>query len=555
VSEPGFIYLVEMDVYDTDLAINRTLRFSSQRGFVTAPTDTPPHVLYEPVLEQAFEMSRSIYAPGTTQGQSRTGIGEVVLINANGDLDFLVLCVLGGRPLTIRRGPADGTTLAQFPAIFRGTMEQAEFTTTRTTIKLRDNQALLQTSLAREKFAGTNVLPFGLEGTPSDLQAKPKPLVFGRVRNATLPLVNTAQLVYQISARAVRHVDAVYVRGGPLVFQGTYASEAELFNVALAPTLSGYKVWYDTDRAYLRLGASPSAPVTADVTAEASDAQCTAAQLFRAVLHHTGLDDTALLLSDVTALDDRTTAVCGVFVADDTRTAAVLDNIATSVGAWWGENAFGLYRIARLERPSTSPVLTLAANDLIGPLARLATNDPERGLPASRVTIRYARNYTVQVTDVVGSVSDARRSELAQAYREVTLVNEAVAAIYTPPTELTYETLLYDEPDALAEATRRLALRSVQRHRFQVTVKLTDETAAVDLGDSIGLYYQRFLLAITGNEEGQAFVVIGVEPDARAGYVIFTLWGNSLSTRNLVEAGTLDFLVTNDGQYLITNDF
>ncbi len=545
----SFIYLAEITGRSLDDGSEKVFRFSSGQGFTTSPTDTPANTPYDIGIDQPIEVTRSIYQPGTTEGRSKVGFGDLVLLNPDGSLDHLLRYAFDGRDVVVRRGKASASLLSEFTDVFVGTMEQAEFSVTRITFKLRDKQAALMLPLQSNTYSGDNALPAGLEGTSGDLAGKTKPLPFGIVKNAPAPCVNTARLIYQPKDGTLASVDAVRDRGIALVNAGTYASLADLQNDALAPLAGTYKSYLAGG--YVRLGSSPVGAVTFDVTEGATGADRTAAALFRRVLQYMGVDLADIRSSDLTTLDAKNSAPIGIWIDSDIRASDVLDQIANTVGAWWGVDASGKYRIVRLERPKAPVSATFTANDIIGPPTRISTADPERGVPAYRVTVRYARNYTVQ-SDLAAGVSDADRAYLAQEYREASAVDASVQLQHLLAVALTYDTLFANEADALTEARRRLALRAVQRHRFEIVSDFNTETAAVDIGDTVGLGHPRFGLNLEGEDDGLDFIVLGVDPDARDGRVKFTLWGSSLTAVNLVtNAGA--FLVTDDGAYLITD--
>jgi hypothetical protein len=544
----AFCYLAEITAYEKATATVRVLRYSTGLGFTSGAGDTPAHTSYDPRLEQAIEVTRTIFAPGTTQGQSKSGFGNLVILNPDGELDGLLNYAFDGRAIVVKRGPANATSLTEFVTVFVGTMEQADFNTDRVTLKLRDRQALLQVLIQTTKYAGTNALPDGLEGVAGDLAGKPKPLCYGVVFNVEPPCVNTARLIYQVNDGAVQSVGNVYDRGIALTNGGTYASQADLLNDALQPSAGAYKAWLAGGM--FRLGSSPAGTVTADVTQGATAADRTAAMLYKAVLLRMGFTVGDILMSDLTTLDGQNSAELGIYIRDETKGAEVLDMIANTVGAWWGANTAGLYRIALVEKPFSTPIYTFTANEMIGPLLRVPTADAERGTPAYRVTVRYARNYTPQ-TDLAGGVSAARRAVVAQEWREATRVESSVQTVHLLAVALEYNCLFAYEADAYLEANRRLALRSIQRHRFEITTIFNDETSALDLGDIVGLLHPRYDLTLPGDEAGQNFVLTGVEPDAQGGRLRLTLWGNSFDTFNIVSTAG-EYIVTSSGDYLVT---
>ncbi|MBK8006745.1 MAG: hypothetical protein IPK12_23435 [Gemmatimonadetes bacterium] len=299
---------------------------------------------------------------------------------------------------------------------------------------------------------------------------------------------------------------------------GTYASTTALQDDSLAPAPGTFKTLVGSG--YFRLGSPPAGQVTADIAQGAAAANRTAGQLFAAVLQRAGKSAGDWSAADVTALDAAQSGILGFWTAEETTFAEVLDQIAASVGAWWGVDRLGIYRIQRFTAPSGRPVLQLTANDLLEPLRREATTDDGKGLPTWRTVLRYARNFTVQERDVAWGVTDARRAFLATSWRETVAEDTAVKTAHLLAGQTLEETLLVSSSVAGTEATRRQTLRGRLRHRFTAVLALTEETEVIDLGDVVHLTHPRFNLA-----GGARFRVVGLEPDARRGRLRLALWG------------------------------
>jgi hypothetical protein len=206
------IFLAEITAW-TPAGATTVLRYSNT-GYTTGASDTPASTYYDARISQAVDVSRSMFTPGSTQGSSIVGVGDLTLLNGDTLLDPLKEYSFDGRAITIRRS----TTLnpvypTDFATIFAGTMQSAEFTPGIIRIKLRDLLAGLNLPFQPTKYAGTNALPAGLEGVATDLQGKPKPVTYGVVFNISPPCVNTSKLIYQVNDGAVSSVDAVYDKG------------------------------------------------------------------------------------------------------------------------------------------------------------------------------------------------------------------------------------------------------------------------------------------------------------------------------------------------------
>lgn len=299
---------------------------------------------------------------------------------------------------------------------------------------------------------------------------------------------------------------------------GTYASLADLSDDALAPVPGTFKAY--AAGGYFRLGSTPAGLITADVLEGTAASDRTAAQCFKRALVRAGKTGADYSASDLTALDALTTAVLGLYVDAETALSDVLTRIAASVGAWWGVDQAGLFRIQQFVAPSGSPVASFTANDLLRPLDRQATNDLGGGVPVFKSIVRWGRKWAVQTSDLAGSVTDVRRAELAQEWREASTTVAGVQTAHPLSPQLVEDSLLTTESDAQAEATRRQTLRGIRRDRFPLLVTLDAANAAIDLGHVVSLSHARF-----GLSAGKLFRVIGIRPDARANRVELMVWG------------------------------
>ena len=66
------------------------------------------------------------------------------------------------------------------------------------TFQCRDALHALDINLLTTKYAGTNAMPAGVEGTTDDIGGTPKPVLLGTCKNVTPKQVNTSKKIYQI---------------------------------------------------------------------------------------------------------------------------------------------------------------------------------------------------------------------------------------------------------------------------------------------------------------------------------------------------------------------
>lgn len=511
----GTSYVVEIPYFDG----SEQVAYFGTHGFTTRPSDTPADTLVLGRVLTPALVRRDIFDIRTVGGQSRVGYGELVLKNEDGALDWLKTVAVDGRDLVVRYG--DNPTVA-YPAayatLFTGTMEEIEFTLDAVKVRLRDRQVITLSPLQDVLFAGDNVLPDGVEGLASDLQGKPKPVLRGGCFNVTPVDVNTSKLIRQASHDPIRDVAAVYDSGALLARNtGTaYASQVEI--EASAPGEGEYQVW--KDGGMIRLGSAPIGQLTMDVIEGTTPADRTAAAMYRRCLEDAGVSPSAISAADCAALDAANRATLGLYYTQEITLQQVLDDICRSVGAWWGTDKDGLWRIKRLEAPSGSPSLALTVVDIVGGSLRRVPLSSD-GIPVHRVTVAAVENYTPQTSGLAGNVSAARRARLAQRWQDAVAVDEAIAAEFLLSPELRVESKLSCLGAAQVEADRLLALHGVRRDCFEFTVIATAAMlAAIDLGVVLSLTYDRF-----GLDAGPLFVVIGYQLDPSAGTIDVTVWG------------------------------
>lgn len=508
-------YLVEIEAYNPATSALTTLYFSSN-GFTSTGSDSPAHQHYEARLLQPGLMRRDIFNQGATGGASTTGYGLIELVNV-GALDGIVDYGFDGRAIRILLGEQSAAR-STFTTVFKGTMEQAEFTWERLSLRIRDRLSEFDRPIQSSLYLGNNNLPAGLEGTADDLKGKPKPLVYGQVFNVSPPLVNSSRLIYQIHDGALASVDRVMDQGAALTAGALYSSQADM--ESNAPAAGMYRAWLAGG--YIRLGTTPVGQVTADATQGASASNRTVAQIIKSIaIDRGGIASGDVVSADVTALDTASaSAIVGIFILESTSIKTALDAIANSVGAWYSFDRLGRLRMAQLTTPTGAALGEFNQQDIVS-LERTPTNDTDRGIPAYQVRISYARNYTVMNSSIAGSVSVGFRAWLAEEHRTLTATDTGVLTQHLLSPVLEFESLLVAAADAQSEANRRLTLYKTRRERLNVRLQVAPGvTDTVDLGNIVTIKIDRF-----GYSAGKKFRVIGIQPDYRTGSIDLTLWG------------------------------
>ncbi len=511
----GTSYVVELHYFD---GAPQVVYFGTH-GFTTRPTDTPADTtILGRVLTPAL-VRRDIFDIRTVGGASRVGYGELVLKNEDGALDWLKTVAVDGRDLVVRYGDSPDVAFpAAYAKVFTGTMEELEFTLDAVKVRLRDRQVITLSPLQPELYDGSNVLPDGVEGLESDLKGKPKPVLRGACFNVTPVDVNSSKLIRHASKDPIRDVAAVYDSGALLArnIGPAYTSQVEI--EATAPSEGEFQVW--KDGGMIRLGSAPIGQLTMDVIEGTTPNDRTAAAMYRRCLVDAGVSLGTISAADCAALDAANRATLGLYYTEEIKLQQVLDDICRSVGAWWGTDKDGIWRIRRLEAPSGTPAFTLTQTEIEeDTLHRVPLNND--GIPVHRVTVAAVENYTPQTTGLAGNVSAARRARLAQRWQDAVAEDLTIAEEFLLSPELRVESKLSCLTAAQVEANRLLALHGVRRDCFEFRLIATAaKLAAVDLGVVIQLTYDRF-----GLDAGQLFVIIGYQLDPTAGTIDVTVWG------------------------------
>lgn len=507
------IYLAEIDCAIDAAGTVKTLRFSTD-GFVTEPSDVPASTYYDARISNPGGVMRLMFSDATTSGQSKVSFGTLELVNIDGGLDYMLPYSFDKRQFRLLVGDT-GQPYSSFTVALRGTMETVELSYKSVSVILRDRQAELALLLCQKRYGGTNVLPAGQDGS-ADILGAAVPRLYGTVTNIEPVLCNTSRLIYQVHDGAINDVQAVYDAGLALTKGADYTSIADMH--ATAPAAGQYRIY--KAGGYFRLGSSPTGQLTCDAQNGATAASRTTAQIIKQIALDMGISNADIAAADVTALDAASSAECGLFIKDDTTGLAAMDTVAASAGAYVAFDRLGVLRMAQLTIPSGTPVLTIK-DYIVQDIDRDRSNDANKGLPVHRVTVNYAKNYTVQTSGIAGAVTAARKNIIGKASQQQMAEDASVAVQYLSSPEMTRDTCLVSAADAIAEAARLLAIFKVRRDIFRLTIRVDQATiAALDLGAVVNVIYKRF-----GMSSGKLLRILGIESDYDSNTAKLTLWG------------------------------
>lgn len=513
-----WVYLVELT--GKRASTTDTYRYAT-RDYTTAPSDALPNSWYAGRVVGIGPIERRIFAAGESgvraNPRSEVSVGVIDLSNVDGELDDTFMHVsFRERQVRVLRVAA-GAAYATAEVVLVGSIGQAALGGDTVSVSIRDHLYLLDSQHQTATYGGTNSLPSGVDGT-AELAGKPKPLLYGSAFKLPPPCVNTSRLIYQISARALQSVDAVYDGGVALTAGATYASQADMESTSPAP--GEYRAWLAGGM--IRLGSSPVYRLTVDATAD-SAANSTAAQLLNALAAARGI--TSIDAADITTLDAQNAAVLGMWVDDGRTTMEIMDVVARSVGAWYGFDRLGVLRMQRIALPSGT------AGDgslpVVAPWNAVMCESVPTGedVPTLEIVLRCKRYYLTQSrSDLAGAVSDADAADLAQQWRDATTAGGISPNPYARTLRAERETAFADPTDAIIESARLFNITKYRLRTYLVRgVDMSDELLRdLDLNQAIELRWQRYGLGLT---VGTVRLLIGIRMDVLAQRADLTVWG------------------------------
>lgn len=497
-------WLLRAEPWDEAAAAVRPLYFSDV-GFTTGPAESPAHTYWDRRIQTPLVVRQSLFGGAASSGRSEISLGSVTLANDDGALDDLAALDWDGRFVELRFTPRARPVLADFAVMFSGTAERLVPGDT-LEIELRDLQLLLDEPYQVATFAGTG----GVEG-PAAYKGRRKPRLLGTQRQFVPLLLDEANQVYCIGDGPIGAVLEVRDRGVVLPLDADYASYAAL----VAAAIPAGKVATCLALGLFRLNGAVAGPLTVDARGAAPGG--TALGRFADLVQHVVDTDTSLGPADFAA---GTVAACNALAgqtlghwydgAGETTVRGVLDQLADSVGCFYGFDDARKLVLGRLDAPAATPDFAFTARDLLS----------LRPLPVARrlkkqVVAWGRRLRPLGEGEIAGSVTD--KTLLMEEWRLEEDASAAVAAASLLSREERLESRFDTAADALAEAQRRVALHGPRRAAFEAVVPFV---AGLRPGMTVRLTDPRFGLA-----GGRSFRAMRVDRDAAAETVTMELWG------------------------------
>ncbi|OSM08500.1 phage tail protein [Magnetofaba australis] len=450
----------------------------SRSGYISHASDSPAHTTYDGVIIEPVTITRQLNG---LSGQASRAWGDIVFANPEGLMDaWLTEATFAGHPVSLKLGdPA--WSLADFRTALTGVGGRLSYAGAALRLEVHDHGATL------DRPVQSNLLTSGPETD------NPKPLLYGRVYNTSPVLIDATVRVYQLHDGALQSVDAVRDNG------------------VLLTAVTDYSV--DLANGAITLVSEPAGQITVDAVSTTQ----TAADIIEALVTREALTSGDLDADAFAALNTLCPQPLGLYIRQRRNLVDAIQEVAASVGAWWGFTRLGKFTVGRMPDLSTpgDPVLDLGPDDLHAEIPRHEPLDA----PPWRIRLGYHRHWTVQDADgLAGSVSAEARAAFSQEYSTASASDAAIQtqwSLASDPDQI--PALLADEADASTEASRRLTQNQSARHKW--TFRTQAGALAADLGDVVRITHPH----IPSWENGRSGIVTALRETPSDNHIDITL--------------------------------
>ena len=245
-----------LDANDTPITL-----FFSDKGYKDPTTGQ----YYDSRMRQPARINVTGNDGGLLRVMNSKSIGEIILNNIDGKLNYLLDYAFDGREVTLQLIDPDGVVTTWFKGIITRFYQQGNDLQ----LTLKSLSESLDLPLVQERYQGTG----GVEGLATDIKGNVKPRVYGQVTNITPTLCFATSGVYQASDLPTCVIENVYDKGVQLTLGVTRATLADLLANTPAANV------YDRFQGYFRLGTTTVQQITCDCTDRVSIGSATIAGL------------------------------------------------------------------------------------------------------------------------------------------------------------------------------------------------------------------------------------------------------------------------------------
>lgn len=507
LSDPQAIrgIFIEATVYNV-LTTSEELVYLSSTAYISEDAS----LVFNPVINGAITLNESL----SVDGGINFSFGDIPILNVNGEFDTWLdntKYVWANRPIQVYLGDPrwQVTDLTQFKTdflkIFDGLIGDIDSSSLElVNLKIRDKMERLNSPISEEKMGS-----YGTWAGGDPNEDTYKPIVFGEVHNLSPLLIDPASLEYMINNGTTERLIEVRDNGVPLYTDPTLTSGCSVVDLAngkfeLAHPLVG-------DITVSVQGVKRSIDLTDG--SELASYNNNIANLIALITMKFGKQGvTNLTASDIdlpnfSSFASANTQAVGIAVLDRENVLDVCQQLASSIGAQIVFDSTGKLKIIRLGE-GFSPTVYITEDDIL-----FGTFSISRKLDVTAGTkIAYCKNWTVQ-SNLQTGIPEEHKKMFATEWYTATAVDSSTKTLYKlhgEPEQI--ETLLLDNADASAEASRRNNYTKVQKTIYKFTGKPT--LLNVKLGQSVNLTYNRF-----GLQSGKVGQIYSRSPDWIAGTV------------------------------------
>lgn len=498
------VFVIEITMAVDAAGTLQTHLACSGEGFATRPTDTPANTAVPPTLIDPGSLRREMFSGDRVFGAVRPAFGEVVLYNGDGRYDSWEHHGFDGRDCVLRWGPVGGAYPADFAAVVICTVEGITLTETEARLRLRDNTVLLDKPFLKDTFTGLS------PGEGSNI-----PSLKGNVKHRYIgatPWVGVPQLVSDHSGRTIFHVTTgdiggnteLYDNGNQLGREATPAGE--FWSYASFPSEGRFWAHSENGSSFIRTGSRPVGDLRVDMDATQVGGAAWDMQTLVTEAGYAG-----------SFVGTQIPNINGIFADSGITYADIFDDAATYAGMWYGFDRLGRFTSKVFDAPSGTPVLTLSRSNC---LSVKRSPVPGMEVPLHQLSVNSIQTWKSNFTSPSGQFRNYFQAEnwigkFTRKDASILLKHKAARSLHMDmrigPFNDGEFRLLFD---------RFMALFGVDRSLFTVTVPLSAQTMAVDLGDVLKLQWPRFNLA-----DGRLLRVVSVRYALRERQIEFALWG------------------------------
>jgi hypothetical protein len=521
----GYQFLLEIDA-QTQEGVDITLRYCCAPGYTGGGYTWEPYIV-DPGLTRF-----TLFSGNRMSGVSESSYGNVVLGNfksqdeTSGPLDRLKTYRFYSRGCRMYVGlptaPFSDTPInglyGGFRRIYTAVLDTPSVNWDTVDFGLRSRQTELDVPFDTGVFLGNNVLPDGLEGN-IDLKDKIKSALLGRAFNFPLAICNSVKLIYAASPMtglSVNEINSdfhIFDNGIELYCSAVVAN----IETAVSPPSGQFLAASD---GYIRCTPPIVGPLTCSAASRGNALTAKPSNLIAAVLTDSGYADMidSASFAAFAAIDGYER---GIYLTNKPNVSTIIDSLMAPLGYWYFSPTGKMVLGAVTDPANLNPIFAFGPNINIKSVVRRPAMDTEGGAPASRATVRYGRNYTVQAQPA-GDVSAERKAWLADEWR-LHSVDADPATIQPISKEMIFDSACTHNNDF--HAPELAALFCVERELVDIELELLApevflDVAALVQGDCVTLDLNgRF------GYSGKHMIVAAGVINWKAETATITLWG------------------------------